>query len=114
MQNNTTAAIKTDWDFTLFYTSDTDPLIEKDMQAIEKACSSFAKKYNAHTTQDKKIRGLRTATEKATTKPQKFLQNELRSFGIAKILESGKQRRSVQDSPRKEDSHCFSICSASA
>ena len=37
--------IKTEWNFKLLYKSDTDPQIEKDMQAMEKAYTSFEKKY---------------------------------------------------------------------
>lgn len=39
------AKIKTVWDFKLLYKSDTDPQIEKDLKAIEKAFISFEKKY---------------------------------------------------------------------
>ncbi len=36
---------KTEWNLGLLYKSDKDPQIEKDMQAIEKACTDFEKKY---------------------------------------------------------------------
>ncbi len=37
--------ISSEWNLAQFYTSDTDAQIEKDMQAIEKACAAFEKKY---------------------------------------------------------------------
>ena len=37
--------IKTEWDLTLLYKNQKDPQIEADIVAIEKACDSFAKKY---------------------------------------------------------------------
>jgi oligoendopeptidase F len=43
MQKNT--GIKTEWDLSLMYSSDTDPKIEKDVKAIESACAAFDKKY---------------------------------------------------------------------
>ncbi|MEN9921700.1 MAG: hypothetical protein RLZZ517_678 [Candidatus Parcubacteria bacterium] len=48
--------LKTQWDFTLFYKSDSDPQIEKDIQAAEKQFSQFEKKWKKDTsyTQDAK------------------------------------------------------------
>lgn len=37
--------VKTSWNLKLLYKSDSDPQIEKDLRAIEEACSSFEKKY---------------------------------------------------------------------
>ncbi len=39
------SAIKTTWNLELLYKSPKDPQIEKDMQAMEKACADFAKKW---------------------------------------------------------------------
>lgn len=41
--------IKTNWDLTLLYRSETDPQIEKDLKKLEKACTDFAKKYTKST-----------------------------------------------------------------
>lgn len=41
--------VKTSWDLRALYTSENDPQIEKDTQAIEIACVSFEKKYRADT-----------------------------------------------------------------
>ena len=36
---------KTEWDLAMFYKSDKDPQIERDMVAIDEACTAFEKKY---------------------------------------------------------------------
>lgn len=69
MHNDTSTtndAIRTEWDFTLFYASDADPQIEKDMRTIEKACAAFAKKYNTNQITDSNRK----------QKPYAFLKNE--------------------------------------
>lgn len=45
MHNAHNLPIKTDWDLTLFYKDINDPSIEKDMRAIERACSLFERKF---------------------------------------------------------------------
>ena len=49
---------KTEWDFTLFYKSDSDPQIEKDIQSAEKQYAAFEKKWknnNAYLEDSKKL-----------------------------------------------------------
>ncbi len=43
------STLKTEWDLTLLYKSISDPQIDADVQAIEKACAEFAKKYSKKT-----------------------------------------------------------------
>ncbi len=53
---------KTEWNLGLLYKNEKDPQIEKDMQAIEKACAVFEKKYkgkNFTTSADKLLRALK-------------------------------------------------------
>jgi hypothetical protein len=37
--------ISTSWNFKLFYKSEKDPQIEKDIELIEQVCDGFASKY---------------------------------------------------------------------
>jgi oligoendopeptidase F len=39
------SSVPTEWNLQLFYTSDTDPQIEKDIADVERLCDSFEKKY---------------------------------------------------------------------
>jgi oligoendopeptidase F len=41
--------IKTEWDLTLLYKSEKDPLIQKDLEAFKKQCENFEKKYKNKT-----------------------------------------------------------------
>ncbi len=49
--------LKTEWDLTLLYKNISDPQIDADVQSIEKACTSFSKKYskNNNYTTDKTL-----------------------------------------------------------
>lgn len=58
---NTYTAQKTHWDFALFYKSDSDPQIEKDIQIAEKAHIRFEKKWRADTSYTKDVKKLYTA-----------------------------------------------------
>ncbi len=44
------STLKTEWDLTLLYKSISDPQIDADVQAIEKACADFSKKYSKNNT----------------------------------------------------------------
>ncbi len=44
------STLKTEWDLTLLYKSISDPQIDTDVQAIEKACADFSKKYSKNNT----------------------------------------------------------------
>ncbi len=41
--------IKTEWDLSVFYHSDSDPKIEEDVKKAEKLCAAFAEKYRSKT-----------------------------------------------------------------
>lgn len=49
MKIKDTKTQKIEWDFTLFYKSDSDPQIEKDVAIFEKACNTFEKKWKKDT-----------------------------------------------------------------
>lgn len=84
-----TNLIKTEWDLTLYYTSDTDPQIEVDLKATEQAYTRFAKKWRSKNfTSDPKLLAA-ALTEKEKMSGDPTFSRPMRYYYLRSALNTG-------------------------